>query len=60
MLRKGQAWWDVPARPSRYTISVLAPIAPPSAGGSDALLARRLTATLRECIGERLDRAGLR
>lgn len=60
MLRKGQAWWDVPARPSRYTISVLDPIHPASAGGSDSLLARRLTATLRECIGERLDRAGLR
>lgn len=59
-LRKGQPWWDVPERPSQYTISVLAPIAPQSIGASDSLAARRLTTTLRERIGERLDRAALR
>ena len=59
-LRKGQPWWDVPERPSQYTISVLDPIAPQALGTSDTLAARRLTATLRERIGERLDRAALR
>ena len=60
MLRKGQPWWDVPERPSQYTISVLDPIAPQSIGASDSLAARRLTTHLRERIGERLDRAALR
>ena len=59
-LRKGQPWWDVPERPSQYTISVLDPIAPQSIGASDSLAARRLTISLRERIGERLDRAALR
>lgn len=60
MLRKGQPWWEVPEQPSRYTISVLDPLAPQSICTSDSLAARRLTATLRERIGERLDRAALR
>lgn len=59
-LRKGQPWWDVPERSSQYTISVLAPIASPATGITKALAARRLTTTLRERIGERLDRAALR
>lgn len=60
MLRKGQPWWDVPKRPSQFTISVLAPIEPRSIGESDGVAARRLTSTLHDRIGERLDRAGLR
>lgn len=59
-LRKGQPWWDVPERPSQFSITVLAPIMPKSTGASDALVARRLTASLRERIDERLDRASLR
>ena len=55
MLRKGQPWWDVPEIPSRFTISLLDRIEPPTAGASDALAARRLTATLRERISERLN-----
>ncbi len=60
MLRKGQAWWDVPQRRSQYTITVLAPIEPQRTGASDALLARRLTSTLRDRIGEGLDLASVR
>ena len=63
MLCKGQPWWDVPERPSRFTIHVLDPIEPPATGASDrsdVLAARRLTATLRERISERLNRVGLR
>jgi len=63
MLSKGQPWWDVPERPGRFTIHVLDPIEPRPMGASDlpdALAARRLTATLRERIRERLSRAGLR
>jgi 1-acyl-sn-glycerol-3-phosphate acyltransferase len=56
MLRKGQRWWDVPERPSRFTICVLDPIEPFASGASDGLVARQLTAALRECIIERLDR----
>jgi len=56
MLRKGQPWWDVPERPSRFRIYVLDPIELPATGASDVLVARRLTATLRERIIERLNR----
>ncbi len=57
MLRKSQPWWDVPVTRSRYTISVLDPIEPQRTGASTAIVARHLTDTLRERIGERLDRA---
>lgn len=60
MLRKGQAWWDVPSRRSQYTITVLDPIELRSTGASDALVARRLTEMLRERLVEGLDRAGRR
>jgi 1-acyl-sn-glycerol-3-phosphate acyltransferase len=57
MLRKGQPWWDVPESRSRYTITVLDPIEPQRTGATAAVVARHLTAKLREQIGERLDRA---
>lgn len=60
MLSKGQRWWDVPERTSRFTIHVLDPIELPEAGAADVLVARRLTATLRERIIERLNRVELR
>jgi 1-acyl-sn-glycerol-3-phosphate acyltransferase len=59
MLGKSQPWWDVPERAGRFTVRVLDAIEPRAGGASDlpdVLAARRLTATLRERIRERLDR----
>ncbi len=63
MLSKGQPWWDVPERPGHFTIRVLDPIEPRATSAadlSDVRAVRRLTATLRERIGEILNRVGLR